>query len=245
MSQLKEGHAPRGRQPAKPPDINIEDSGLPVAEELKLLREENVSLHAKVEEMENLVVLASQEAEERQAKCQREYESLLEEKTEVIRTLHQKNNELRAQAVKTAAGLPEDASNSQLVDRQELQRLNVELAEQRRQQKEDEDSMMGQLRQMEMSLAKDRAELARQRVDMERLHNEIKHELDTASRDGGLRERLQALQRRASDAAMPRPSLPQNNHQSGQGSRTAPPPSGANITKSGLFRRIFFNNGQS
>ncbi len=95
MTQLKEGHSPRVHEQSKAGSFGVEDSGLPIGEELKLLREENASLQVKIEELENMVVLASQDADERNAKCQREYERLIEEKTEVIRTLHHKNGELR------------------------------------------------------------------------------------------------------------------------------------------------------
>ena len=85
---------------------------------------------------------------------------------------------------------------------------------QRRQLEEDEESVMHQMRQMEMGMARERAELARQRAELQRLHNDLKHEIEQASRDGALRERLQHLQRRAPDPGKtgsgesPRPSDP-------------------------------------
>ena len=57
-------------------------------------------------------------------------------------------------------------------------------------------AMMRQMREMELQMAKERAELARQRNDLQRLHSEIRHELELAQRDAAVNERLRLLQRR-------------------------------------------------
>jgi hypothetical protein len=60
---------------------------------------------------------------------------------------------------------------------------------------------MKQMRDMEVSMAKDRADLARQRTDLQRLQAEVKHELELLQRgDAGIKERLAQFQRRAQDA---------------------------------------------
>jgi hypothetical protein len=56
--------------------------------------------------------------------------------------------------------------------------------------------MMTQMREMEVLMAKERAELARQRNELQRLHSEIRHEIEVAQRDGLLNERLKTLQRK-------------------------------------------------
>ena len=101
------------------------------------------------------------------------------------------------------------------------------------QMQDDEESMMAQMRGMELALAKDRAELARQRAEVQRLHNELKHEIEVASRDTGLRDRLISLQRRHSATAIAPPSP----GPSAETPLPQPPPAG--VTRSGLFRRIF------
>jgi DNA repair exonuclease SbcCD ATPase subunit len=213
---------------------------VPSADELmaKLLQEENDALRSKVEELSQLVAKADQIAEERWADLQHEYETLIEEKSETIRCLHHKYTELRGRGGSPGAGGDSGAPVPVAPDPQEAVRVQREIQDQRRQMEEDEESMMGQMRQMEMALAKDRAELARQRAELQRLHQELKHELEVAARDGGLRERLGALQRSVNNAtslrtsvnrdtpppvALPKPPL---------GPTTSPP-------KSGLFRRIF------
>jgi DNA repair exonuclease SbcCD ATPase subunit len=213
-------------------------SELPANEEITRLREANAAWRAKVEELEQQFAAANQVAQDHWVELQREYETLIEEKSETIRTLHHKNAELREHAARPAGANAPAAPGEEAPDRQELVRLQQEIKEQRRRMEEDEESMMGQLRQMEMALARDRAELARQRAELQRLHDELKHEVDVASRDGGLRERLGALQRAATNATQPRSSVTQN---------TPPPvqlPKGPLSTpgvppRSGLFRRIF------
>lgn len=177
-------------------------------EELRKLRAENAELHACLDEMEH----AWQER-------QREYESLLEEKSEVIRGLHLKLQEAKEPPAARAA----DPSAIE-----EVARMKRELEEDRRQLQEDEEALMQQMREMELAMSRERAEMARQRNEMQRLQAELNHEVEHSSRDSGLRERLQALQRHPHEppaqAARP-PSV----------SQPTPPPKGG----SGLFRRMF------
>lgn len=235
MSQTNPPPDPARNGPVNEPTAVLDDNGAhddsaAGTVELEMLRGENAALQAKVDDLEQLLALASTEGEERWAERQREYESLLEEKSEVIRALHQKVAELRERGAGPAA--KEEDSNEQLPERQELLKMKRELDEQRQRMSEDEESMMTQMRQMEMALAKDRAELARQRAELQRLHNELKREVESASRDAGLRERLGALQRRT--ASVPTPT--RLNHQDTPAPNQVPKtPS----TKSGLFRRIF------
>jgi hypothetical protein len=202
------------------------------ADDLELLRGENAALRVKVEELEQLLALASQEVESRWGERQREYESLLEEKSEVIRGLHQKISELRDRP--NQASPAPSQPNIDLEEGDELLRLRDEVRQQREQMERDEESMMVQMRQMEMALARDRAELARQRSELQRLHGELKREMEAASRDGGLRERLTALQRRASVTKPARSSPEQDTPSPDQGSEGQPGPG-----RNGLLRRIF------
>jgi len=236
MSHLTNSSAPSQSQHNDPlaQDLLDENSGLTVVQELKLLREENSTLRAKADELDQLLTLALQDSEDRWTERQREYERLIEEKSEVIRTLYQKNAELRERAIQSEAAIA-DVPEGKLQERQELIKLQRELEQQRRQLHDDEEVMIAQLRDMELALAKDRAELARQGADIQRLQSDVKHELETAQRDKGLRERLTSLQRPSSiarkDVSQPTP-LPGNLAKSPTGNSNS-------ITKSGLFRRIF------
>jgi chromosome segregation ATPase len=231
LESLRNGHA---HEPA----VLVEDTpstDSTESEEVIVLRGENAALRAKVDELTQLLELAGQDAEDRWTERVREYEALLDEKSEVIRNLHQKVNDLREQAAR------DDSDEAQIADqppdRQELLRLQRDLETQRRQIQEDEEAMMQQLRQMEMALAKDRADLARQRAELQRLHGELKHEVESAARNGGLRDRLVALQRRAGGAGQA-PSRPAANQDTPPPSQL-PKPATGDQPKNGLFRRIF------
>jgi hypothetical protein len=56
------------------------------------------------------------------------------------------------------------------------------------------------MRQMEVSMAKDRAIMARQETELRRLHAEIQNELEVMQRgDANLREHMLRFQRRAQE----------------------------------------------
>jgi hypothetical protein len=230
------GDSLRNPLPTQPAIVLAENAepNLTETEEVEMLRGENAALRAKADELEQLVALSAQDAEERWAERQREYESLVEEKSDVIRGLHQKIAELRERAASSSSSSHTSSaaavvdSGEATPDRQELLRLKRELEEARDQMLSDEESMMAQMRQMEMALARDRAELARQRSELQRLHGDLKHDMETAARAPGLRERLTALQRPTTKPPV-RPSASQD----------TPSPVQAPATKSGLFRRIF------
>ena len=158
--------------------INLSDE----AEDGNLLRAENAELRARIAELEQALTNEPTSWDERQ----KEYEMLLEEKSEVIRSLHLKIQEMQDPGAAPAA------SPATLGD---VEKLKKGLEEQRRQLEEDEAVVTQQLREMEMAMSKDRAELARQRNEIQRLHNDLNREIEIAARDPGLRDRLVALQR--------------------------------------------------
>src|SRR5262245_43835186 len=156
--------------------------GADVLSELEHLRAENEELRAVVLELEQALQSASggqQDWEERA----REYEGLLEEKSELIRNLH-----LRIQELEEAQPAEPAKPRGPLPREDELLTLSEELERERRQLREDEESLMEQMRQMEVQMAKERAEMARQRTDLSRLQNDLRHELEVAARDASLRE---------------------------------------------------------
>jgi hypothetical protein len=221
------------------PENGATEAPVADADELELLRSENARLRARVAELDQLLAIAAQQAEEQLNQRQGDYEALLEEKSEVIRALHQKITDARENV--TLSGRPLNAPAPQ-EDAADVVDIKRELEEQRRQMVEDEEAMMSQLRQMEMALARDRAELARQRAELQRLHDELKHEMDSAARDGGLRERLSGLRRRpASIAPPPCPSVSQGTPPPTLPKAAAAPPANRDAAKqgSGIFRRLF------
>jgi hypothetical protein len=160
------------------------------AGEADALEAEILELRARVAELERL----ASDSDEAFADRQKEYEALLEEKSEVIRGLHQQLVELRQGGPAVAGGGGEAAGEPAMPD--DLTGLKVQLQRERQQLREDEEALMQQMTEMELTMARERAELARQRAELQRLHNDIRHELEVAGRDGTLRDRLAVFQRR-------------------------------------------------
>jgi hypothetical protein len=195
------------------------------ADELARLRLDNAALKVRVQELE---ALGAGQGEELWLERQREYEVLLEEKSEVIRSLHQKIQEAQqgqesAIGGESAPAGDEACSGTRVGQGEEMLRLKRELEEQRRQLELDEQDMMTQMRQMEMTMAKERAGLARQQQEVQRLQADLAREIENSSRDPELRERLQSLRRTQESKPAAAAKTAQPNGQ----------------TNSGFFRRIF------
>jgi predicted RNase H-like nuclease (RuvC/YqgF family) len=170
--------------------------------EVEKLESENEQLRGIVEELhQQLEDMGKGGDSERE----REFEAMLEEKTERIRELHARIRELETGGSEEPAGPKGDGpGDDELValsdelerERCQLERERQQLEDDRMQLREDEESMMRQMRDMELQMAKERAELARQRNELQRLHSEIRHELELAQRDAAVNERLKMLQRK-------------------------------------------------
>jgi DNA repair exonuclease SbcCD ATPase subunit len=174
-------------------------------DELTLLRQENVELRARMDSLERALIHGEQMPEVSQAApaggsptvtateepCQAEkekektYEALLEEKSEIIRNLHMQIHELR-----DAGGARFEPATGASGARA----LKKQLEDERRQVKEAE-AELSRMQQMEKAMSKDRAELAQQRSEIERFQQELSHQVETASREPALFDRLVALQR--------------------------------------------------
>lgn len=198
------------------------------ADELEQLRADNAELRRALGEAEGRIEELSRLDAAAMAEQLKEFEALLDEKSEVIRALHRKNQELQD---RPPVATPRE---------EELLTLSEELERERRQLKEDEDGLMKQMQDMEVQMARERAEMARQRNELQRLHSEIRHELELAARDATLRERLAPLQRRHQDLTTRRGGAPAAAAETGN---TAPAPAPSSEPtpqkESGLFRRLF------
>jgi len=235
--------------PALPPDETPRDgrAGLtlesnrvpatnPTADALSVLQAENAELRRRVEELEH-VLLQSGNSDEAAA----EFELLLEQKSQTIRELHQQLQGLREEVAAPAseAGQAPESSSAPRSGPSNEECLTLQRQEERRrldegrqQLKDDEEALMRQMREMELSLSRDRADLARQRTELQRLQCDLNRELEQAGRDAGLRERLLGLRRSAENLGTPPPASP-----------AAPPANSpereAAPRKSGLLRRLF------
>src|SRR5262249_30887790 len=177
--------------------------------EIELLRTENNQLRALCVELEQ----ALQEATSREVgpvsgERLKEYDALLEEKSEMIRQLHQQLQQAHgvvADLEAQIAAQPTQRVNTGPRQREEeLLAFGEELERDRRQLQEDEATLMEQMREMEVSMPRERAEMARQRNDLQRLQSEIRHELERLERNGALQSKIDGLKSKFQDASMRR-----------------------------------------
>jgi chromosome segregation ATPase len=179
----------------------------------------------------------------------KEYESLLEEKSDLIRTLHLKIQEL--ESAKPAPATPKEEellSFSEELERERcrLQQDKKELEELRQRLTDDEKEMLRQMRDMEVQMARERADFARQRTDLQRILEEIRRELDNVERNGHLNQRLGHLRQRFHDMAISRGAV--DTAPAPHTNRTPPTPEqasakkkerGASAKDPSVFRRFF------
>jgi len=178
-------------------------------EEIVRLQEESDHLRYALKELRQQLEQVGGDPQPGWGEREREYEDMLEQKSETIRELNVRLQELnqddggaRATAASAAPANVNQDELANLSDEIERERCQLEQerrrsVDDRRQLRDDEDSMMRQMREMELQMAKERAELARQRNELQRLHSEIRHELELATRDAAVNERLRMLQRRS------------------------------------------------
>ena len=201
----------------------------PVADQAVLeLRRENEALKLRIAELEQQ---ADADAPITWADQQNEFEQLLDEKSEAIRCLNMQVQELTTQL---HGGHDNPTFENFHLKEADLQAKLSGL-------REDEDALKVQLREMEMGMAKERAELARQRSEMTRMSADLQREVEIASRDPNLRERLNTLQQR-------RPGSVHNLNLGASGEHRRPATSTAinldtptdlgKSQPSGLFRRL-------
>jgi hypothetical protein len=188
--------------------------------ELEHLRAENGQLRTLCLELEQALQEASQSQATAVDERLKEYETLLDEKSDTIRTLHEQLQAARSaleeaeaqlvQAEQAPAAAPKAAPRGAgpAPREDELLALSEELERERRQLQEDEQTLMEQMREMEVGMAKERAEMARQRNDLQRLQGEIRHELERLERNGALQSKIDGLKNKLQDAVTRRGAAP-------------------------------------
>jgi len=183
------------------------------SDEFAQLRAENQEMHKLIEELKQIFEQATQQ-EAAKAKTIgdlqshiAEMERLITERDSQVAMLTDQITELEQhiQNVPVHEPPPPPPTEDELAKMaDELEKERCKLTQDRRkldqdreQLQDDEESLMKQMREMEVQMAKERAEMARQRTDLQRLHGEVRHELDQLQRgDGALKDRLQQFQRR-------------------------------------------------
>jgi hypothetical protein len=188
---------------------------------------ENAELRQTVVELRR-VLDQKQAAEARWTERQKDYEALLEEKSEVIRALHQQIRELEARPM------------AETPDEEELLLLAEELERDRQQLRQDEEALQVQMREMEVQISRERAELSRVRHELQLLHEDFDHELSVAARDAAIRDRLVALQERSHSLANRSSAPPSPTSAPIPEDGPIPPPTPAGGKRgSGFLRRLF------
>jgi chromosome segregation ATPase len=239
------GEVPRLRSSGGLPPLTTASNA-----EVERLRSENAELKQMVAEYREHI--ETNQLQDWEQKIQ-EAEQLLSEKDTLIESLQKQVGEWE-EKLKTNRFVPSDDDLAQMADEldkersqfaQERKQLDLE----RKQLKEDEESLMKQMREMEVGMAKDRAELARQRTELQRTQIEVRHELELLQRgDATMKDRLAQFQRRGPDPAA-RPAGPQMPMQMPQqpmapgGPEASPLPQSDRPRESGVFRRLFGQNG--
>jgi DNA repair exonuclease SbcCD ATPase subunit len=235
----------------------VSPASAPAADPLELegLRAENNELRSIIAELRQLVDEAATKGEETWAERQKEYESLLDEKTETIRVQAEKVQELESRPPPGPATPKEEEllAMSEEIERErcQLQQERRQLEEDRNQLAEDEQTMTQQMREMEVQMAKERADMARQKTELQRIHDEIRHELEKIERNGQLNQRLGQLRQRYQEVS----ARSGNTGESSGGYQGLPPQgapsaeqdsksdSGSKKRDSGLLRRFFGQGG--
>jgi hypothetical protein len=190
------------------------------AEEMAHLRLENEQLRRSIAEIrENLEDVHKRDDQVANERL-KEYESLLEEKSELIRNLHLKIQELSEQ--RPVAQTPKEEELLALSEELERERCQLQqdrrqMEDERKQLAEDEESMVKQMRDMEVQMARERADFARQRTELNRVYEEIRREMENIERNGLLNQRLGQLRQRFQDVINPKGSAPSI-------SKSSPPP---------------------
>lgn len=228
-----------------------ESNGRTAAADGGALPAENARLRSIIAELRTQLEASQKGAEQTWEQQQKEYEGLLDEKSELIRTLHVKLQEIQ----NAAPPVPPTPKEEELIAMsEELERERCqheqdrrELTELRKRLAEDEQTMLGQMRDMEVQMARERADYARRRTELQRILDDIRRELENADRNGVLNQRLLQLRERFQDVATLRPA-----HAAAEPSPRAPAPAAtparpesspdapaARGKDSGLIRRLF------
>jgi chromosome segregation ATPase len=212
--------------------------------ELEHLRSENTQLRSLCIELEQALQEAAQHEggpadwDERV----KEYEALLEEKSDMIRQLHQQLHDAQTVVADLEGQIqsPQHRSRTGPLPREEeLLALSEELEQERRQLQEDEQTLMEQMRTMEVTMAKERADMARQRNDLQRLQSEIRHEIERLERNGALQSKIDNLKGKLTDASTRRGLAPSSSGTSAQQQSAQPPPLPEKKKENSLFGRLF------
>jgi hypothetical protein len=242
-----------GGFPALPKSyVPLSSAYTPAGNDVATLRAENEEMHKLIEEMKQIFQQATAQEEANTKLLEEErlktadLERHMLERDDQVALLTNQIAELERHIQELPSAPPPPPSEDELAKlADELEKERCALAQDRKtleldrqQLRDDEESLMKQMREMEVQMAKERAEMARQRTDLQRLHAEVRQELDQLQRgDGALRDRLAQFQRRhqavfdRGNGTAEQPAAP---------TAASPPPStNGKGSDQGMIRRFF------
>ncbi len=193
------------------------------ASEADALLAENVELREIIADLKAQLEGTEQRIGAQFADRNKEYDQLLDEKSQMIRDLHLQIQELEQQPTVPATPKEEEllALSEELErERCQLQQERRALEEERKQFTEDEQIMTQQMREMEVQMARERADFARQRSELNRIQDEIRRELENIERNGLLNQRLGQLRQRSAEVSVAKGSG--QYHQAAEGENADP-----------------------
>lgn len=173
------------------------------------LRAENEELRATIAELRQQLDDAGKPNQGSWEDREREFETILEEKSEEIRLLYmqiqerERKEEPAAPAPRTLVrgddeevnALAEDLANDKARLDEEREQVRVD----REQIRQDEEDLEQRMQEMELQTAKSRAGLVQQRNELQRLYNEVRAELEQAKQGGAMSERVRNLEQEAQE----------------------------------------------
>jgi chromosome segregation ATPase len=201
------------------------------ASETDALLAENAELREIIAELKTQVEETEQRVQAQFADRNKEYDQMLEEKSQIIRDLHVKIQELEARPPVPVTPKEEEliALSEELErERCQLQQDRRTLEEERKQLAEDEEIMTQQMREMEVQMARERADFARQRSELNRIQDEIRRELENIERNGLLNQRLGQLRQRSTEVSVAKGSGLYRQAVEAQAAEAGAPPEAAN-----------------
>jgi hypothetical protein len=190
MGVAANGHAEEGG-----PSVSLED-----------LRSENEQLRQIAAELKQQLEALEKPGAGSWDDREREFESLLEEKSEMIRKLNVRVGELDAavSAAPAAKPAPAEPIDEDLLmqmeelarEQEEMERDRAQLDEERRQLRHDEEDMEQRMQDMERQVAKSRSDLVKQRNELQELYSMVRMELEKGQQSGVMSERMKSLAQR-------------------------------------------------
>jgi peptidoglycan hydrolase CwlO-like protein len=172
------------------------------------LQAENEELRAMIAELRQQASESANPSQGSWEEREREYETILEEKSEEIRLLYMQIQERERKAEEEApprssrsAGSGDSELNNLAeeltADKSRLEEEREQLRAEREQLRQDEEDMERRMQEMELQTAKSRADLVKQRNELHRLYNEVRAELEQAKQNGAVSDRVETLEREA------------------------------------------------